>query len=116
MTAKFCPLNLTPEEIIEYTPEWEGDRSEDGRPRVADEILERMREVTTTQAWGVIRGQGYEWAFEGDWMCTHPDGVLVGRALTAMYQPRRPVMRKVMEAKGEAAARFQDEVFQAGLK
>ena len=44
MTAKFCPLNLTPEEIIEYTPEWEGDRSEDGRPRVADEILERMRQ------------------------------------------------------------------------
>ena len=110
MTAKFCPLNLTPEEIIEYTPEWEGDRSEDGRPRVADEILERMREVTTTQAWGVIRGQGYEWAFEGDWMCTHPDGVLVGRALTAMYQPRRPVMRKVMEAKGEAAGCIGDQI------
>ena len=110
MTAKFCPLNLTPEEIIESTPEWEGDRSEDGRPRVADEILERMREVTTTQAWGVIRGQGYEWAFEGDWMCTHPDGVLVGRALTAMYQPRRPVMRKVMEAKGEAAGCIGDQI------
>ena len=110
VTTKFCPLNLTPDEIIEYTPEWSGDRSDDGRPKVPDEILARMRGVTTTQAWGVIRGQGYEWAFEGNWHCTHPDEVLVGRALTAMYQPRRPVMRKVMEAKGEEAGCVGDQI------
>ena len=40
--AKVCPLSMTPGEIIEYTPEWEGERTPDGRPRVPDSILERM--------------------------------------------------------------------------
>ena len=40
--AKFAPLNMTPQEIIEYTPEWDGERFADGRPKVPDDILERM--------------------------------------------------------------------------
>jgi len=40
--AKFAPLNMSPEEIIEYTPEWDGERFADGRPRVPDDLLERM--------------------------------------------------------------------------
>ena len=39
---KFAPLNLSPQEIIEYTPEWDGERFADGRPKVSDDILERM--------------------------------------------------------------------------
>ena len=110
MNPRFCPMNMSPEELIEYTPEWTGDRSEDGRPRVDDGIVERMREVTTTQAWGVLHGQGYEWQYEDGWMCTHPGEVLVGRALTAMYVPRRPGVRSVMEAKGEAAGCVGDQI------
>ena len=55
---KFAPLNLTPEELIDYTPEWAGDRFDDGRPKVPDAIIERMHNVTITQAWGVLRGEG----------------------------------------------------------
>ena len=47
---KFAPLNMTPEELIEYTPEWQGKRFDDGRPKVPDDIVERMRQVTITQA------------------------------------------------------------------
>lgn len=107
---KVCPLNMTREEMIDYTPEWQGERFADGRPRVPDEILERMRNVTITQAWGVLRGQGYEWQYEDGWMCTHPGQVLVGRALTAMYMPRRPDMRKLMEAKGAKAGCIGDQI------
>lgn len=107
---KFAPLNMSPDEIIDYTPEWQGERFEDGRPRVPDDILERMRSVTTTQAWGVLRGEGYHHQFEGDWLCTHPGHVLVGRALTAMYMPRRPVMRTIMEARGEEAGCIGDQI------
>jgi regulator of RNase E activity RraA len=107
---KFAPLNLSPEELIEYTREWDGERSPDGRPRVPDDILERMRRVTITQAWGVLRGEGYEWQFEGNWECTHPGEVLVGRALTAMYMPRRPAIRKLMEEKGERAGCIGDQI------
>ena len=107
---KFAPLNMSREELIEYTPEWEGERFADGRPKVPDDILERMNNVSITQAWGVIRGPGYNWQYEDGWVCTHPGQVLVGRALTAMYMPRRPVMRQVMEEKGERAGCIGDQI------
>ena len=107
---KFAPLNMSPEELIEYTPEWQGERFADGRPKVPDDILERMQNVSITQAWGVLRGPGYNWQYEDSWVCTHPGQVLVGRALTAAYLPRRPVMRRVMEAKGERAGCIGDQI------
>ena len=110
MTERFCPLNLTPDELIEYTPDWDGERFPDGRPKVPDGIIERMRNVSITQAWGVMRGAGYEHQYEGGWAQTHPGKTLVGRALTAMYMPRRPAMRTVMEAKGAAAGCIGDQI------
>lgn len=107
---KFCPLNLTQEEMMEYTREWDGERFDDGRPKVSDDILDRMKQVTITQAWGVLRGQGYQWQYEDGWLCTHPGQVLVGRALTAMYMPRRPDMRTLMEEKGKAAGCVGDQI------
>ncbi len=107
---KFAPLNMSPEELIEYTPQWQGERFADGRPKVPDDILARMHNVSITQAWGVLRGPGYNWQYEDGWICTHPGQVLVGRALTAAYLPRRPVMRRVMEAKGERAGCIGDQI------
>jgi len=107
---KFAPLNLLNEEIIEYTREWKGERFPDGRPKVPDGIIERMRNVTITQAWGVLQGAGFRWQYEGNWMCTHPGQVLVGRALTAVYMPRRPDMRKIMEEKGARCGCIGDQI------
>jgi len=69
-----------------------------------------MCQVTVTQAWGVLRGEGYHWQYEGNWQCTHPGGVLVGRAVTAMYMPRRPVMRAVMEERGARCGCVGDQI------
>ncbi|MBD3180914.1 RraA family protein [Candidatus Poribacteria bacterium] len=107
---KFAPLNLTKDELIDYTQEWKGERFPDGRPKVPDNILERMKNVTITQAWGVLQGAGYKWQYEGNWTCTHPGKVLVGRALTAVYMPRRPVIRKIMEEKGQKAGCIGDQI------
>ncbi len=107
---KFAPLNLSKDELTEYTREWEGERFPDGRPKVPDDILERMRKVTITQAWGVLQGAGYKWQFEGNWQCTHPGQVLIGRALTAVYMPRRPAIRKLMEEKGAKCGCIGDQI------
>jgi 4-hydroxy-4-methyl-2-oxoglutarate aldolase len=107
---KFAPFNLSPQELIDYTPDWTGERFADGRPKVADGIIERMKQVTITQAWGVLRGDGYHHQYEGNFICTHPGGVLVGRALTAMYMPRRPEMRRVMEEKGSRLGCIGDQI------
>lgn len=46
-------------ELIKYIPEWKGERFEDGRPKVPDGILRRMRTVTLEEAWAVLRNAGY---------------------------------------------------------
>jgi regulator of RNase E activity RraA len=107
---KFAPLNLTPDEIIDYTYEWQGERFPDGRPKVPDSMLARVENVTLTQAWAVLRNEGYHWQYEDGFVCTHPGEVLVGRALTAMYMPRRPAMRTLMEQKGERAGCIGDQI------
>lgn len=107
---KFAPFNLSRDELTEYTREWKGERFPDGRPKVSDDILERMSRVTVTQAWGVLSNAGYKWQYEGNWQCTQPGQVLVGRALTAVYMPRRPDMRKLMEEKGARCGCIGDQI------
>lgn len=74
--------------LIELTRFNPFERFPDGRPKVPDEILERMRLVTTEEAWGVLRAQGYNYQFEGKWLRTHPDKILVGRAVKRPWCPR----------------------------
>lgn len=79
-----------PEDILQLTPNWTGERFENGRPKVSDDILHRMRRVTTEEAWGVLWEQGYKYQFEADWKIIHPGQIMVGRALTAVMVPKRP--------------------------
>ena len=95
------PLNR-PEDIRFYTHPWEGERFPNGRPRVPDEILERMQRVTTEEAWGTMRRHGYQRQFAGDWMNVHPDRILVGRAVTAQFVPQRPDIHDAIARWGEA--------------
>jgi 4-hydroxy-4-methyl-2-oxoglutarate aldolase len=107
---KFAPLNLARDEIIEFTPLWKGERFENGRPKVSDDLLERMKLVTLTQAWGVLGGEEYHWQFEGGWLCTQPGKVLVGRAVTAMYLPRREDVRAHIFELAKGAGCIGDQV------
>jgi regulator of RNase E activity RraA len=78
------------EDIIQSTPLWKGDRFEDGRPRVPDDILRRMENVITEEAWSVLWQAGYHFQFEGNWRCLNPGKTLVGRAVTGVFVPHRP--------------------------
>ncbi len=81
---------ISREQLIFLTAEWKGDRFPDGRPKVPDQILDRMRKVSIEEAWGLLRSHGYRSQFEGDWKTIHNDVPVVGRALTAQYMPARP--------------------------
>lgn len=96
------------ESIIELTRLNPFERFPDGRPRVPDDLLERMKLVTTDQAWGVLHHHGYRQQFEGNWFRTHPDRILFGRAVTAMMVPRRPDLHELVEEKGQAEGRVGD--------
>ncbi|ALS26725.1 dimethylmenaquinone methyltransferase [Paenibacillus sp. 32O-W] len=79
-----------PEDIVQLTPHWEGERFANGRPKVPDDILRRMRNITLEEAWGALWHRGYHFQFEGDFKIIHPDRVMVGRAVTAVMVPKRP--------------------------
>jgi regulator of RNase E activity RraA len=81
---------ISREHMVFLTAEWKGERFPDGRPRVPDEILARMRQVSIEEAWGVLRSHGHNFQFEGEWKTIHTDVPVVGRALTAQYLPARP--------------------------
>jgi 4-hydroxy-4-methyl-2-oxoglutarate aldolase len=95
----------TPEEVTYYTSEWSGERFEDGRPKVPAEILDRMLRVSIEEAWGILRSKGYYNQFEGNWVILHDDQAVVGRALTALYMPKRPEVMDRLTEKGHELGR-----------
>ena len=97
---------ISRDKIVELTHLNPYDRFPDGRPRVPDEILKRMRQVTTEEAWGVLQRHGYQFQFEGDWLNLHPERILVGRAVTGRFVPSRPDLHEVIEAEGKANGRI----------
>ena len=95
-----------PSKIKSITSAYTGPRFRNGRPKVDDDIVERMKWVTVEEAWGVLMGKGHSFQFEGDWINLHPECVLVGRAVTARYIPHRPDFDGVVNAEGERHGRI----------
>jgi len=91
---------LSSSEIKFLTNKWQGERFEDGRPKVSKGILERMKKVSIEEAWGVLRNEGFHNQFEGGWEPLHDDVTIVGRALTVQYLPNRPDVSEQIKNKG----------------
>ncbi len=84
------------ETIIRLTPEWKGERLPDGRPKVSQDILRRMRNITFEEAWAPLWDRGYRNNWECDFKVTSPGTILVGRAVTAVMVPKRPDLDQVL--------------------
>ena len=95
----------TRDDLIALTSLSTFERFPDGRPRVPDDLLERMKLVTTEEAWSVLRNHGYNRQFEGNWMETHPGTIMVGRAVTAQFVPHRPDYHDAIQQAGLAEGR-----------
>ncbi|MEQ9443168.1 MAG: RraA family protein [Cyclobacteriaceae bacterium] len=111
-SLSICAQELEPgkEAMLGLTPLWEGERFADGRPKVPDDILERMKNISLEQAWSVLRAEGYPHQYETNWQHIHAGEVLVGRVLSAQYMPVRPEVRAQLEKKGAEAGRIGDMV------
>lgn len=92
----------TRDDMIALTPLWTGERFDDGRPRVPDEVLEELRQATTEEAWGTMLHAGYPRQFASPWLQTHPGTITVGRAITAQFVPHRPDLDAVVVEAGAA--------------
>jgi len=99
-------VTLTPEQLKVITPDWKGERFADGRPKVPDKLLDRLKGVHLEEAWGILRNKGFQNQFEGEWMVIHPDSVMTGRVVTAQYMPLRPDMDNLVKDKGKTEGRI----------
>lgn len=100
-------VGSTPEYIEALTPEWKGERFPDGRPKVSDSLLERLKNISIEEAWGVLRNRGFRNQYEGDWHILNPDEVMTGRVVTAQYMPSRPDLEKQVKEQGILEGRAQ---------
>lgn len=106
VNAQFNRVAMDREYIISLTSQWKGERLPDGRPFVSDNVLERLKKVVLTHAWGGLRKHKFNNQYQGNWMIINPDknNVMTGRVVTAQYMPQRPdfgdLIRKVGLAEG----------------
>jgi len=100
-------VGSSPEYIKAITAEWKGERFPDGRPKVSDEILERLKNISVEEAWGVLRNKGYQNQFESSFKVIHPDEVMTGRVVTAQYVPLRPDLQDYVKEQGKKENRAQ---------
>lgn len=100
-------LGSTPEYIKMLTSKWTGERSADGRPRVSDELLERLKNCTLEQIWGYLGNKGYRNQVEKNWVILKPGETMVGRVVTAQFMPMRPDLDSFVRMQGKAENRSQ---------
>ncbi len=100
-------VGSSPEYIKALTAEWKGERSPDGRPKVSDAILARLKNISMEEAWGVLRNKGYNNQYEGDWTIMLPDSTMTGRVVTAQYIPLRPDLQNQIKEQGKLENRAQ---------
>lgn len=93
-------IQISKEQLIALTPYWKGERFLDGRPKVPDSLLDRLKLVTLEEAWAVLRNENYKHQYEDGWQVINPDSVLVGRAVTATFMPGRPDIHIMIDSFG----------------
>jgi 4-hydroxy-4-methyl-2-oxoglutarate aldolase len=94
---------LTKDQMIAYTADNPYERFPDGRPKVPDALIEKVKGLVIEEAYGAVKAKGFANQFAGDWKILQPGKRLVGRAFTVQFMPLRPDVAKGMQ--DEAAKR-----------
>lgn len=104
-------VQITKDQLIALTPDWKGERFPDGRPKVPDNIIRRMKAVSVEEAWATLSNAGYRYQIAEGWQVINPDSVLVGRAVTATFMPGRPDVWKAIDSIGRKEGRRAQNVW-----
>jgi 4-hydroxy-4-methyl-2-oxoglutarate aldolase len=101
----FAQVKQTREQMQFYTAQWKGERFADGRPKVSDDLLKRVVDVSIEDLWDYLRDKGYNAQFDTGFQMLHPEKPFAGRALTAQYMPLRRDMLDAIAAEGKREGR-----------
>jgi 4-hydroxy-4-methyl-2-oxoglutarate aldolase len=100
-------VGSSPDYIKALTSQWKGERFDDGRPKVSDAILDRLKKISVEESWSALKNKGYLNQFEGEWMVLKPGEVMTGRVITAQYMPLRPDLQDYVKEQGKKEKRAQ---------
>lgn len=82
------------DQLIKYTAQNPFERFPDGRPKVPDELLEKMKAMSSEEILGIVR-RGYANQYADGFRILNPGKTLVGRAFTLLLLPSRPDVSEV---------------------
>ena len=111
MFAKAQNVASSPEYIKALTVEWTGERFADGRPKVSDNLLERLKKITLEEAWAELINLGYFNQFEGNWKLLNENDnyIMTGRAVTAQFMPARTDLENQVIEQGKKEGRMWEQ-------
>ncbi len=95
-------FTFTKDQMLRYTAKNPFPRFDDGRPKVPDNMLEKVKGLSVEEVWSVLPGAGYPCQYAGDFQILHPGKKLVGRVVTAQFMPVRPDVNEVIAEDGKA--------------
>jgi 4-hydroxy-4-methyl-2-oxoglutarate aldolase len=91
----------TPEQMVKYTAQNPYERFPDGRPKVPDAVLEKVKGLSAEEVLG-IAARGYPNQFVDGLQVLHPGKKLVGRAVTLQLMPLRADVAEAQAAEWKA--------------
>ena len=94
-------FSLGKEQMLRYTAQNPFERFADGRPKVPDALLEKLKEMSAEEVLGLTQ-RGYRNQWESGWQVLHPAKTMVGRAVTLQLMPMRPDVSDVDQADRKA--------------
>ena len=100
-TAQLWKVNK--DELTQLTPKHTGERFPDGRPKVSDGMLDKLRQmdIAIEDIIGPVKTAGYTSQYEGgNWKVLNPQKKLVGRAFTVQFMPSRPDLADFLDKRG----------------
>jgi regulator of RNase E activity RraA len=92
---------LDKEQMLHYTAQNPFERFPDGRSKVPDALLEKLKEMSAEEVLG-LNQRGYRNQWEAGCQVLHPAKTLVGRAVTLQLMPLRPDVSEVDQAERRA--------------
>jgi len=104
-TPALAQVKQSREQILFYTSQWKCDRFPDGRPKVPDDLLKRVVDVSIEDIWDYLRDKGFNCQFDTGFQMLHPEKPFAGRALTTQYMPLRRDMYDAIAAEGKREGR-----------
>jgi regulator of RNase E activity RraA len=108
LLANSQAVKWSADDVKALTPDWTGERTPDGRPKVSDALLERLKKLSMEEVWGFLQSKGYENQFENfsslyenGWQIIHPEKVMTGRVVTSQFMPLRKDLDNYLQAEAK---------------